>query len=75
MFSYNKLWKLLIDRGYKKTDLLEIAGLHPTTLAKMGKGADITTKVIGRLCEALRVQPGDIMEYEFQDEKKDDIDK
>jgi DNA-binding Xre family transcriptional regulator len=63
-FSYNRLWKILIDRGMTKEQLRLKAGLSPTTIAAMGKGEGISPKVLGRICEALGVQPGDIMEYE-----------
>ncbi|MDR3052875.1 MAG: helix-turn-helix transcriptional regulator [Coriobacteriales bacterium] len=63
MYNYNLLWKILIDRGINRSDLIEIAGLSPTTIAAMGKGAGISPKVLERLCQALDVQPGDIMEY------------
>ncbi len=63
-FSYNKLWKILIDRGMTKEQLRLSAGLSPTTVAAMGKGEGISPKVLSRICEALGVQPGDIMEYE-----------
>lgn len=62
MFSYKKLWKLLIDKGLKKTDLLDMAQISPPTLAKLSKGENITTDVLERICAALDVQPGDIME-------------
>lgn len=62
--KYYKLFDLLNRRGMKKTDLLEIAGIASPTLAKLTKGETVTTEVISRICEALGVQPGDIMEYE-----------
>jgi DNA-binding Xre family transcriptional regulator len=64
MFSYNKLWKILIDRKMNKTELSKVAGLSPSTVAAMGKGVGISPKVLERICKALDVQPGDIMEFE-----------
>ena len=61
--SYNKLWKLLIDRNMTKTDLRMSAGFGTSTLAKLSKGETVTTEIIDRICAALDVQPGDIMEY------------
>lgn len=61
MMVYNRLWKLLADRGMKKTDLKEI--LSPNTIAKMGKGETINCSVIDKICCFLDCQPGDIMEY------------
>jgi DNA-binding Xre family transcriptional regulator len=61
--SYNPLFKLLIDRGMKKTDLCEKVGLSLGTVAKFSKGETVDGKIIARLCEYLDCQPGDIMEY------------
>ena len=61
--KYFKLFDMLARRGYKKTDLVELAGISSPTLAKLSKGASVTTDTINRLCSALKAQPGDIMEY------------
>ncbi|MCC9891326.1 helix-turn-helix transcriptional regulator, partial [Streptococcus agalactiae] len=42
-FSYNKLWKLLIDKGWTKSELRKKAGISSSTIAKLGKGDNITT--------------------------------
>lgn len=60
--SYNKLWKLLIDKNMKKSDLRKIAGVSASSLAKLGKGENVTTDVILKICEALQCDVGDIME-------------
>ena len=60
--KYYKLWDLLNRRGMKRTDLIQLAGISSPTLAKLGKGSTVTTEVIERICIALDVQPGDIME-------------
>lgn len=60
--SYNKLWKLLIDRGMTKTDLKEAAGISAASIAKLGKGSNITTDVLLRICEVLNVHIEDILE-------------
>jgi len=60
--SYNKLWKLLIDKNMKKSDLKARAGISSTSLAKLGKGENITTEVLLRICEALDCDISDIME-------------
>lgn len=59
---YNKLWKLLIDRNMTKTALKEAAGISAASLAKLGKGANITTDVLLRICETLNVHIEDILE-------------
>ena len=61
-FTYNLLWKILIDRGMTKEQFRLAAGLSPTTVAAMGKGDGISPKVLERICNTLKVQPGDIME-------------
>jgi len=66
--SYKKLWKLLIDKEFKKKDLLEMTGISSTTLAKMGRNETVNGDVIVRICTALHCDVGDIMEI-VQDEK------
>lgn len=60
--SYNKLWKLLIDKNMKKSDLKEMAGISSASIAKLGKGDNITTDVLLRICEAMECHLDDIME-------------
>lgn len=61
-FSYNKLFKLLIDKGIKKKDLCELAGISATSLAKLGHGGNTNTEVLCKICCALGCDVGDIME-------------
>ncbi len=61
--SYNKLWKLLIDRGLKKTELAEAIKISPNTMAKMGKNENVSMDVISRICGYLKCDVGDIMEF------------
>ena len=61
--KYFKLFDLLNRRGLKKTALLDRAEISSPTLAKLSKGDTVTTEVISKICKALNVQPGDIMEY------------
>lgn len=60
--SYKKLWKLLIDRDVKKTDLRKMAGISSSSLAKLGKDENVTTDVLLRICESLNVNLNDIAE-------------
>ena len=62
-FSYNKLWKLLIDKNMMKTELQEAIGMSPATLAKMGKNEPISMNTVGRICKELKCDVGDIVEY------------
>ena len=68
MIRYYKLFDVLQRRGLKKTDLIDLAGLTSPVVAKFSKGANINTDTINRICAALNVQPGDIMEF-IPDEK------
>lgn len=70
-FSYDKLWKILIDKKMNKEQFRVLTKLSPTTVAAMGKGEGISPKVLERICDILRLQPGDIMEY-IPDETKDE---
>ena len=60
--SYNRLWKLLIDRGMTKQDLRKITGLSSASIAKLGKGQNINTDVLIRICNALDCDLHDIVE-------------
>ncbi|ARF67005.1 XRE family transcriptional regulator [Paenibacillus larvae subsp. pulvifaciens] len=68
-FTYKPLFKLLIDRDMKKTDLREAIGIGPSTLAKFEKGENVSLDVIDRLCSYFGVQPSDIIEH-TQNEKE-----
>lgn len=61
MISYAKLWKLLDERGMKRTDLLDI--ISAPTLSKLGKNENVNVNIIEKLCCFLHCQPGEIMEY------------
>jgi DNA-binding Xre family transcriptional regulator len=60
--SYNKLWKMLIDKNMKKSDLKERTGISSASIAKLGKGENITTDVLLKICEAMNCHLDDIME-------------
>mgnify|MGYP000901484420 FL=1 len=61
-FSYNKLWKLLIDRNMKKQELAVRSGVSSTSLAKLKNNENVTTDILLRICEALDVELYDIVE-------------
>lgn len=67
--NYNRLWKLLIDKGMSKTQLREQTGVTTNTIAKMGKNENVSTEVICRICKALNCQITDIMELIDEDEE------
>ena len=60
--SYNKLWKLLIDKGMSKTDLRLKTGMSTSTLAKMSKNENVSMDVILNICEALECNVGDVID-------------
>lgn len=62
--SYNKLWKLLIDKDMNKTDLRSLAHLSSGTIAKLGKNENVTTDVLVSICSALECDLSDIMELQ-----------
>lgn len=60
--NYDKLWKLLIDKKMIKKDLREMAGLSTNVIAKMGKGGDVSTEVLCKICTVLNCRLEDIVE-------------
>lgn len=60
--SYNKLWKLLIDKNMKKGELRDAIGASKSTFAKLGKNQNVTLPVLLSICEYLKCDFGDIME-------------
>ena len=60
--NYNKLWKLLIDRNLMKKDLIQMAGISTNAMAKMGKGGDVSTQVLRKICVVLNCKIEDIVE-------------
>lgn len=64
-FNYNGLWKLLIDEGMLKRDLMQATGITSSTVAKMGKGQPISMQVIWKICCCLNCDIGDIVSIEI----------
>ena len=62
LMSYNKLQKLLIDRGMKKKELQEASGVSAASIAKLGRNGNITTEVLLKICDALDCDISDICE-------------
>ena len=60
--SYIKLWKLLLDKNMKKTDLIPVAKITSATLARLSKNETVRMDVMTRICNALSCDIGDIME-------------
>lgn len=53
LISYNKLWKLLIDKGISKSELKTAVKMSPNTLAKLGKNEPVSMDVLIRICETI----------------------
>lgn len=64
IISYNKLWKILIDKKMNKRDLKKASGVSTASIAKLSKGENITTDVLLKICKALNCDITDIMEIE-----------
>ena len=63
-FSYNRLWKLLIDRNMNKGDLQKLIGTGPSTISRMGRNEPVRLEILGRICEKLNCNIEDIVECE-----------
>jgi Predicted transcriptional regulator len=59
---YNRLWKLLIDRGMTRTQMRLAAGISTSTLAKLSKGEDVNTSILVKICDALGCGIRDIVD-------------
>ena len=68
--SYKKLWKLLIDKDMKKSDLEREAHITHYALSKLSQGKDVSTEVLGKICRTLDCTIDDIMEITFTEEGK-----
>lgn len=71
--SYKKLWKLLIDRDMKRTDLRKNAGISSSSLAKLGKDENVTTDVLLRICDSLDVELNEIAETVLREEASAEV--
>lgn len=62
--SYMGLWKLLLEKGLQKQDLVEQVGLSSATVAKMGKAEPVSNKVLEKICNFLECSVNDIISYQ-----------
>ena len=69
IISYNKLWKLLIDKKMNKRELKRVSGVSTASIAKLSKGENITTDVLLKICTALNCGITDIMESIEEDDE------
>ena len=71
--SYNRLWKLLIDKKTSVSELRKVAVIAPNTMTRMRKDQDVSMAVLGRICDVLDCDYGDIVEYIKDDTAKGSI--
>ena len=61
--SYNKLWKLLVDKKMSKSDLRKKAGIAPNTMTKLRRDEEVSLTILSKICKTLHADFGDIVEY------------
>ena len=61
--SYNKLWKLLVDKKMSKAELRRAAGIAPNTMTKLRRDEEVSLTVLNKICAALDANIGDIMDF------------
>ena len=67
--SYNKLWHLMLDKQMNKADLKRATGISTASIAKLGKGENVTTDILVKICEALDCELSDIMDLAHNDDR------
>ncbi len=71
--SYNRLWKLLIDKKISKAELRRATGISPNTMTKLNRDEEVALSVLSKICESLEVDIGDIVEYVGANKKEDTL--
>lgn len=61
--SYNRMWKLLVDKKMSKADLRKAAGIAPNTMTRLRRDEEVTLTVLNKICAVLGADIGDIMEF------------
>ncbi|WP_077369892.1 helix-turn-helix domain-containing protein [Anaerosalibacter sp. Marseille-P3206] len=74
-FSYNKLWKILIDEEMNKTEFQKAVELSPTTVAKLGKNETVNMEILARICDYFDCGIEDIVSYSPEKRKYENKDK
>lgn len=67
---YIKLWKLLLDKNMKRTDLISVAGISANVLARLGKNEYVALESLEKICKALNCEIGDIVEFVDDDSRR-----
>lgn len=71
--SYNKLWKLMIDKKLSKTELTEKAKISTNAMAKLGRDEDVRLNILEKVCTTLECKLDDIVEFIPDDDKGGNI--
>lgn len=69
--SYNKLWKMMIDKHISKTELTQLAGISTNAMAKLGRDEDVRVRILEKLCTSLDCKLDDIVEFVPDPSSKD----
>lgn len=69
--SYNKLWKLLVDKKMSKADLRKASGVSPNTMTKLNRDEPVMMNVLDKICSTLDCNYGDIMDYMPDEGRRD----
>ena len=72
--SYNRLWKLLVDKKMSKAELRKAAGIAPNTMTRLRRDEEVTLAVLHKICSALEVDIGDVMSF-LPEGARDDSDR
>jgi putative transcriptional regulator len=67
-FSYDPLWKILIDNKMTKEQLRTALNISPTTIAKMGRGENVSLELLGRICDYFNCEIEDIVKHDKKEE-------
>lgn len=73
--SYNKLWKLLIDKKMSKADLRRATGISPNTMTKLNRDEEVALSVLSKICNVLNSDIGDIVEFVKKNEEDNHSEK
>ena len=70
--SYNRMWKLLVDKKMSKADLRKAAYIAPNTMTKLRRDEPVNLAILGRICDVLKCDYGDLMQYVPEENTNDE---
>ena len=71
--SYNRMWKLLVDKKMSKADLRKAAEIAPNTMTKLRRDEPVNLSILARICQELNCDFGDIIEVAQREGHEDDL--